>query len=366
MRILIDPEVFFSGPCGLVRYYSSVCKSLEKMGCSVDIPLVVSNSAMIDGGMQSVNKLRATIPAPIFRRLTDSVSKRWYYHKLRQGGYDSIILTSPTFEDRFLDYAGGTPFLMVVHDTMRNVPGPDGFHDAAGSNVDRLAYLARRAAMIICISEATRRDLIELCSPGNDKVVVIYSGNLLEGTPEKPVKLLPEKYLLFVGERSGRKNFRFLARALAPVLSRHKDISLVCTGKFSRWEKDMLDSLAIADRCIDIDAPDGVLLYLYQHALCLVYPTLYEGFGLPVLEAMTNGCPVITADSGSVREVAGAAARYVDPYDASSISSGALQIIEQPEFRRSLAELGFARAQLFSGEKMMESFLGALSHMKTS
>lgn len=357
MRILVDPEIFFTGRCGLVRYYSFVCQSLSQMGCTVDLPLVVSGSDFIDGKLQAFSKMRDIWPPIIFRLLVDTLSKRWYFHKLGRGAYDAILITSSSFEDDFLKHAGERPFIMIVHDTMCSIYDPAGFLDMRGSSADRLAYLARRAAKIICVSESTKRDLLKLCPISQDKIKVIYSGNLINCSPVIPEKLLPENYILFVGERSGRKNFRFFAKAAAPVLKSHKDFRLVCTGRFDRWETDHLNSLAISGQCLDMDAHDGELLYLYQHALCMVYPTLYEGFGLPVLEAMANGCPVVTADSGSIREVGGDAVEYVDPFDASSIASTIERIIQEPARRKHLAELGLARAQLFSSQRMMQSLL---------
>jgi len=364
MRILVDPEIFFAGRCGLVRYYSAVCHSLSQLGCTVDLPLVVSGSDFIDGKLQALSKVRNMWPALLFRRLIDGISKHWYFRNLGRGGYDVILITSSCFEDDFLPHAGNRPFVMIVHDTMCSIYDPAGFLDMRGNSADRLAYLARRAAKIICVSESTRRDLLKLCPVNEDKIEVIYSGNLIDCSPVKPEKQLPENYVLFVGERSGRKNFRFFARSVAPVLKSHKTVRLVCTGSFDRWETDLLNSLTILDQCLDLDANDGELLYLYQHALCMVYPSLYEGFGLPVLEAMMNGCPVLTADSGSIREVGGDAVEYVDPYDASSIASKVEQIIEQPEHRQHLVALGLARAQLFSRQRMMQSFLAEISSLE--
>jgi len=364
MRILVDPEIFFAGRCGLVRYYSSVCQSLSEMGCTVDLPLVVSGSDFIDGKLQALHKLRDIWPPVIFRRLIDALSKRWYFHKLRRGAYDAILVTSSSFEDDFLKHAGKRPFVMIVHDTMSSIYDPAGFLDMRGSSADRLAYLARRAAKIICVSENTKKDLLKLCPINEDKIKVIYSGNLIDCPQGKPQAQLPEKYVLFVGERSGRKNFRFFAKAVAPVLKLHNDVRLVCTGRFDKWEVDHLNSLAILGQCLDMDTNDGELLYLYQHALCMVYPTLYEGFGLPVLEAMVNGCPVVTADRGSIREVGADAVEYVDPFDASSIASKIERIIEQPDHRKRLAQLGLARAQLFSRPRMMQSLLDEISSLK--
>jgi glycosyltransferase involved in cell wall biosynthesis len=351
----------------MVRYYSAVCRALAQMGCRIELPLLVSGSDFIDGRMQALNIILSFIPGRTAFWIFSRISKRWYYHKLRKGGYDAILVTSPVFEDAFLNYAGQMPFIMVVHDTMRCIPGPDGFFDSAGSNADRLAYLARRAARIVCVSKATQKDLMAFCPAAREKTEVIYIGHLLEGNPVIPARQLPGKYLLFVGERTGRKNFRFLVQAIGALMKQHKEVKLICTGKFSRWERDLIEGLGIEGQCIDMDVTDGELLYLYQHALCLVYPSLFEGFGLPVLEAMANSCPVVTADSGSIREVGGEAVEYVDPFDAASIAAGVAKIILEESYRTGLAERGRRQAGLFSKERMMQSLLAELSRLsKTS
>jgi glycosyltransferase involved in cell wall biosynthesis len=181
--------------------------------------------------------------------------------------------------------------------------------------------LARRAAKIICVSEKTRRDLLSSTPSGRQNRVYLQRQSAGR-PPEKAAAAAARKISAFCSERSGRKNFRFFAGAAAPVLKAHEDVRLLCTGSFSRWETDYLEALGIAGRCVGIDADDGELISLYQHALGLVYPTLYEGFGLPVLEAMVYGCPVLTAASGSVREVGGDAVAYINPYDAASIALG--------------------------------------------
>jgi glycosyltransferase involved in cell wall biosynthesis len=314
--------------------------------------------------MDALNGLRRFLPACISLRLTDWRSKSWYLHKLRAGRYDAALITSPYFEDMFLDFIGTKPYLMVVHDTMRSVSSPDGFIDGIGCQADRLAYLARRAAGVVCISGTVQRELLDMCGIGNGRTRVIPPCNLLEGTPVEPAMALPERYLLFTGERRARKNFRFFIRAVAPVLKKYGDIYLVSTGRFDRWERDDLESLGVSGRCLDVEADEGTLVYLYRRALCLVYPTLYEGFGFPALEAMASGCPVLASDTGPIRELGGSAVEYADPYSADSISAKVELLIGRPDHRRRLSELGLERARLFSRQKMAEEFLTEFAGLK--
>jgi alpha-1,3-rhamnosyl/mannosyltransferase len=105
-----------------------------------------------------------------------------------------------------------------------------------------------------------------------------------------------------------------------------------------------------------IDAPDPVLAHLYRHALCLAYPSLYEGFGLPVLEAMEAGCPVLTSPLSALPEVAGEAAMYAEPTSASALRGALEALLDSPALRADLAERGRARAAAFTRAGMLARF----------
>jgi len=107
---------------------------------------------------------------------------------------------------------------------------------------------------------------------------------------------------------------------------------------------DHLDSLAISGQCLDLDANDGELLYLYQHALFMVYPSLYEGFGLPVLEAMAQSVPVVTSCGTATAEVAGDAALLVDPHDAPALAGALAEVLDSPERAAAMREASSRRA----------------------
>ncbi len=361
MRVLVEPEAFRYGRCGTARYYAAVCHGLAARGVEVDLPLVASGTDFHRGPI----RLSAGTAGSHEERLSwwaGRLSRRLFLRRAARGRHDVVLLTSSRYETDFLDLAHGTPFLMVCHDTMRSVPIPGGAVDAWADPLHRLLYLARRAARVVCVSEATRRDLLASAPLDPSRVSVVPTGNLLPlwAASGEPVAGLPERYLLFVGSRQVRKNFVGTVRALAPLLTRIGGPRLVCTGRLDPFEIDLLEALGLGQAVLGLDAPDAALVSLYERALGLVFPSFYEGFGLPVLEAMALGCPVVTSSTSSLPEVAGDAALLVDPADAAALLHAATRLVDEPDLRATLSEAGRRRAALFTFESMMSRFLDEL------
>lgn len=363
MKLLIDPEIFFYGRCGMVRYYSALFQELQSREIDIEIPLIFSGSDFIEGKFQSIENLKKIIPARFgwnkIVRVLNKVSKKRYYQKIKEGNYDALFITSPVFEDTFFSFLpDNKKTMMVVHDTMRCVLGPDGLYDPAGSNADRLAYLVDHVSTVFAISNQTKEDILSLTPIEEDHIKVVHTGNLLSlHLEKKPPITLPERYLLFVGDRTGRKNFRYFIRSIATWLREdQEDLKIVCTGQSNKWELALLKKLGVEDKIIYIDSPDDILVYLYRHAVALIFPSLYEGFGLPVLEAMSLGCPVITSTTGALQEVGGDAVVYVDPTIATSILEGVKSIVEDPAKRQALSVKGLTQAKKFTLSNMADIF----------
>jgi glycosyltransferase involved in cell wall biosynthesis len=165
---------------------------------------------------------------------------------------------------------------------------------------------------------------------------------------------LPEQFILFVGGITPLKNFGNLLKAYRKLQSRfpHK---LVVVG-FNRWKfsKDLevVNELGLRDKIVFCGfVPDEDLPAFYNLASLFAFPSLYEGFGIPVLEAMACGCPVVTTKTGCSPEVAGDAALLADPYDPDAIANAMGKVLIEESFRKSLIERGFARAEQFSWRK---------------
>jgi glycosyltransferase involved in cell wall biosynthesis len=212
----------------------------------------------------------------------------------------------------------------------------------------------QRADHIICISENTRRDLIETTGIPIEKTSVVHLGYSLTAMSRSALPPIPEvPYLLYVGARDGYKNFEGLLAAYARSDLRNA-FSLVCFGggNATPRESSLIQSLGINPaNIIFLHGSDSALSSLYASASAFVYPSLYEGFGIPPLEAMSFGCPVVCSNTSSMPEVVGDAAELFDPNDLDSMCTALEQVLLSTHRSQQLVALGHERIKLFSWEK---------------
>ena len=183
----------------------------------------------------------------------------------------------------------------------------------------------------------------------------------------KIIEISNKKYILFVGTIEPKKNLGRLINAYSCL---DTDMPLVIVGKKGwLWEDDMSQLEALFGNGLNekiklleyVSKKD--LIYLYYSAFCLVFPSLYEGFGLPPLEAMSLGCPVITSNVSSLPEVCGDAAIYVDPYNSDDIRQAIEKLINNPEMQTQLVEAGKKRVELFSMENYAKKLYEAYTRI---
>lgn len=232
--------------------------------------------------------------------------------------------------------------------------------DKTGSNK---AMAVARADHVICISENTKKDLIELLDIRPEKISVIYLGCELGcASPEKNSEGIQEPYILYVGNRDRYKNFSRLLQAYANSRWLKRNFKLVCFGgpPFAGSELQEFQRLGIPQAyVVRMEGDDTVLARLYASAAAFVFPSLYEGFGLPPLEAMVYGCPVVCSDCSSIPEVVGQAGEYFDPTDVHSIAAALDKVLGSPEYASELIRKGRQQVKLFSWDRCAQSTLNA-------
>lgn len=240
---------------------------------------------------------------------------------------------------------------------------------------------ARAATRVLADSEATRQDLIRYYDTPKEKIAVVYPGRDETLAPVAGAESLAglraryrlsDTYLLFVGTLHPRKNLVRLVQAFASLLQTlaatsnqpNDEPQLVLAGQ-KGWHYEEIFAevrrLGLTDRVVLTGyLPDADLAGLLSGALAFVFPSLYEGFGLPVLEAMACGTPVICSRVSSLPEVAGDAALLVDPLDTGQISQALYQIVVDEGLRRVLVERGFQQVQRFSWRRCAQETLQVL------
>lgn len=238
----------------------------------------------------------------------------------------------------------------------------------------RIKEAIRESGIIITVSESSKRDLLDFFDVKSEQIHVTYSPSRLASvsmTEEEVYSYLDKynlnykQYLLFVGAIEPKKNLGRLLEAFAKI---DVNMPLAIAGqKGWLWEKDIekLEKLFGDESTRKVRLMNYVtlkeLVALYRGAYCLIFPSLYEGFGLPPLEAMSFGCPVITSEVSSLPEVCGDAALYVNPYDTDDIKDKIEMLLNNPQLCTDLARKGQKRAEFFSLENYCQQLYNAYS-----
>jgi glycosyltransferase involved in cell wall biosynthesis len=364
MRIIYDGQAFsFQEYGGISRYFFQLLKEFQyKENISAELIIGYSNNHYLE----SLEELRINRFSPNFRfKGRNEIIKRLNqsYFKKQIDIISSAFIFHPTYYNPyFLDISDADiPFVLTVHDmTHERFPGSFNKFDFTAKHKKMVALKAGR---IITISEFTKRNIIEILGIPAEKIDVIYHGNSLYPDNNSIKKtVLPENYILFVGQRNTYKNFEFFIKALSLLIKHDRSLYIVCAGgrKFSRKEFKLFDKLGIQNNIFQMRVTDDLLAQLYSNAKVFVFPSLYEGFGIPVLEAFNCGCPALLSNRSSLPEIGGDAAIYFDPEDEQSLIYSLRKILENNDLRNELIKKGSERANLFSwqitAKKTLETY----------
>jgi len=351
VRILFDHQIFDSQLYGGVsRYFVELLRHLRATpGTEAELGAVFSNNAYLP-------ELAPPRPRPFFpgvRSLRKGGHLSWLNRRaslaaLRRDRFD---LFHPTYYDPwFLPHLGGRPYVVTVYD-MAHERFPELFA-ADDPTRARKAAVVEGAARVLAISESTKRDVVEYLGVPAERVTVVHlAASRLGGAAAARPPGLPERYLLFVGQRGAYKNFQPWVEAIAPLLRQDRALGLVCAGgrPLSGSELAALERLGIGGQVHHrVGVDDADLGALYRHARLFAFPSRFEGFGIPLLEAFDCGCPVVASDRSSLPEVGGDAAAWFDPDDPDSMREVTASVLGDEARRRGLVERGQARAHQFS------------------
>ncbi len=267
----------------------------------------------------------------------------------------------------------GTPTVLTVHD-LTFIRDPESAFPRLRRYLNRVVpHSVARATHILADSAATRNDLIELFHTSPDKITVLYGGVDARFAPMRDPERLaavrakynigPDPFILGIGTIQPRKNFRRLVQAFSdlrpPAFA--SDLKLVIAGGKGWLYDDIFDEVKHLglEGCVLFPGfvDDDDLPALYSAADALAFPSIYEGFGLPILEAMACGTPVVTSVTSSLPELAGDAALLVEPTDVDAIAAALRRLLQEADLRRKLVAAGFDQARKFTWEKAAAQLL---------
>ena len=349
MKVMFDHQIFVvQAYGGYSKYYVALARALRTLpGIQTDIvaPAHVNEYLLPSDSHNGITfrlrhlrrglKYRPLLAAPLVRASAvwcrpDIVHET---HSILRGGH----------------LPRGIPVMATCHDmTPERLANGSPASRAAIAN-RRLAF--ERAAGIVCISDNTRTDLLRFYPQLESRISVVHHGVDKVQPLASLAQPLPPHFLLFVGMRSGYKNFANALRALGASALARGECHLLCFGggPLTPAERQCCADAGLrADQVSQLSGDDAVLAYLYQHAAALIYPSLYEGFGMPLTEAMVQGCPVLCSQASCFPEICGDAALYFDPNDTESMRQAIDQVLGDTACRDELIRRGHQRVAAFT------------------
>jgi glycosyltransferase involved in cell wall biosynthesis len=351
VQLVFDHQVFsFQQHGGVSRYFCEVAERLAGYhGCDVKVLAPVHVNAYLAKLPPSMVVGRHVPPiryAERLRVLLNGVLARGWLATARPD------VVHETYFSRFPVAPRRTACVVTVFD-MIHERFPEYFspHDTTPA---RKAAAVRRADRVICISESTRRDLLERVRVDPEIVSVVH----LAGAPVPVVRptrpVVSGQYLLYVGPRGGYKNFEGLLRAVAgsPALRASVRVVAFGGGALGASERTLVRELGLDEEAVvQMSGDDATLDAAYTFAAAFVYPSRYEGFGIPPLEAMARGCPVVCAANSSLPEVVGDAAELCDTDDPESIAAAIERVVGSVAHADDLRARGRARSTRFTWDR---------------
>src|SRR3984957_7275304 len=365
LRVIFDPQIFCHQRFGgIARYVCNIALEMNRMAGvtpRISAPFHFNEyldqlpPSLVQGrrvrwleGLTALAYGLSVLPGKIAaRNFKPNVLHNTYYFPVKPpAGARGILTVYDMIHEKYPKYFAASPFITRIK-----------------------AASVAAADHVICISESTRRDLLATYDIREERVSVTHLGfdplgSLLTGESSSDFKIrvlgADAPYLLYVGSRVNYKNFRGLLDAYAVSASLRANFFFLCFGggDFTGAEQAAISKAGVEGRVRYLGGSDAVLAACYAHASLFVCPSFYEGFGIPVLEAMSLECPVACSNSSSLPEVVGDAARLFDPADRDSIRGALESVLDSPSAATALKERGRIRRQLFSWRSCAENTIG--------
>jgi glycosyltransferase involved in cell wall biosynthesis len=348
MKVLFDNQIFLSQKYGgISRYFFEMFREFESLNKDYEVPIKYSNNEYIKDLINCKTYKDHRVLNKFFYLLGKSLSTK----HIKKSDFD---IFHPTYYDPYFLKSLKKPYVLTVYDFMH-----EKFSDMFSpkdKNIEWKKECTIKADRVIAISENTKKDIIEYYGVSEDKIDVVYLASSLAPISHNLTLEIPKDYILFVGNRGRYKNFRVFIESIVPLIKENSDLYVVCAGggSFAPDEVELLRQLGVENKVLQYYIDDEILAYLYQNAMFFVFPSLYEGFGIPVLEAFNCNCPVALSNQGSLPEVGGNAVEYFDPYSKESMYESISNLYKSSQRREELKQLASKEAEKFSWRKTAE------------
>jgi glycosyltransferase involved in cell wall biosynthesis len=360
IKVLFDHQIFsLQVYGGISRYFANIIEKCEtSMELTVTCKLLYSINYYYKDDSSSFKK-------SIFKLLTRKKNgiyqknKKYSKHLIKQGNYDVF---HPTYYDTYYLSYLKKPLVITIHD-MIHERFPQ-FFPIDDPIAEQKRILANKADKIIAISETTKLDIIKYLGISEEKIKVIPHGINSNDLDYEIVENLPERYLLFVGSRGGYKNFSLVMEAFAQLIKTDESLHLVVAGSpFTEEETALLNERNILGNTIQFAATDNQLNTLYKNAICFIFPSRYEGFGIPILEAFKNNCPVLLSNCSCFPEIAGDAALYFDDNSIRSLINKIQLLIDNKTLGNQLMHKGKEKLKNYTLEKCIQATINVYKEL---
>ena len=354
MKIYYDYQIFLHQKFGgISKYYINLINNLDP-----DInKLIIApfhKNYYLDNQNENVKKL---ICFDLKTRNINTISKNLnkVYTKFLYNYRTPDIFHFTYFNQKYY-LKKKSSYVITVYDLIKEKFYPDQFKNEKLNKIEYFGYMDK----IICISKNTKKDLIEYYKIPEELIEVVHLGVSFDKNYIKIDNMFPKKpYILFVGERSRYKNFKNFISAYIKSEKLKKDFDIICFGggAFSAEEINFFQQSGISQNIKQIEGSDLELNYVYKNARCFVFPSLYEGFGLPLLESMNMDCPVICSDTSCFSEVTNNAAAMFDPNNIENIIHEIESVVYDDKKISNLITKGRDNIKNFSWKKCADKTL---------
>lgn len=344
MKILYDYQAFSQRIGGVSRYNLELMKNLPSGVNYILTPCLSDNAYLKEMGFHHLSILPGN-NGKIKQRLYSGYNRMQSLRCLEFGKFD--VFHPTYFRPYYLGYTRKHPVVVTVHD-LTYFLYPD-MLPCADSVKEQMEISCKNADAIICVSEETRQNLLRFIDIDEKKTTKIYLGSSQE-IIRPGIRPHARPYILFIGGRKGYKNFQTFLKAYSLMNTK---VDLICTGKpFDEEELELISKLGVRERVFQMFVSDKELKNLLCHAICFAYPSIAEGFGLPILEAAQCGCPSIISNILCFHEVAGDSVLYFDPHAVDDITEKMENVISDEDLRRDMCVKAKENLKRFSWRKM--------------